>query len=141
VLGASKDSEVLLVEGQGSIFHQAYEPVTFGLLYGSAPDALLLCHRPNATHIDGFENTIPSLNELIAAHEKILSHVKPARVAAIALDTSALDERAAAAAIRDVEEETGLPGADPVRGGAAKLWSAIAQDLSRTPKATHLVSS
>lgn len=134
LLGASPDSEVLLVEGQGSIFHPAYAPVTFGLLYGSAPDALLLCHRPNMTHIDGFPNTIPSLTALIEAHENILMHVKAARVCAIALDTSALDEREALLAIEAVERETGLPAADPVRGGSTKLWSAIQAQLQRSGK-------
>lgn len=140
VTNASPNSEVLLVEGQGSIFHPAYAPVTFGLLYGSAPDALLLCHRPNMTHIDGFSNTIPPLTALVSAHENILAHVKPARVAAVALDTSALDEHSAARAIEDVERETGLPAADPVRGGAAKLWSAIAAELQRTGKALTALS-
>lgn len=134
VTGAPAESEVLLVEGQGSIFHPAYAPVTFGLLYGSAPDALLLCHRPNITHIDGFPHAIPSLTALISAHESILAHVKPARVAAVALDTSAMDESAAQRAIADVERETGLPAADPVRGGSGKLWSALAGELQRTGK-------
>ncbi len=135
LLGASPRSDVLLVEGQGSIFHPGYAPVTFGLLYGSAPDALVLCHRPNMTHIDGFKNAIPTLTALIAAHENILAHVKPARVAAISLDTSALDAAGAARAIEEVERETGLPAGDPVRGDAEKIWNAIAAALARTQKA------
>jgi|SRR5579884_1045992 len=134
VLNASARSEVLLVEGQGSIFHPAYAPVTFGLLYGSAPDALLLCHRPHMTHIDGFKNRIPSLSTLVAAHENILASVKPARVAAIALDTSALDASGVRHAIEEAQNETGLPAGDPVRGDAAKLWNAISDALARTPK-------
>ncbi|MFN2450418.1 MAG: DUF1611 domain-containing protein [Candidatus Baltobacteraceae bacterium] len=134
VLGVSAESDTILVEGQGSIFHPAYAPVTFGLLYGCAPDALLLCHRPNITHIDGFPHAIPALPELIAAHESLLAHVKPARVAAIALDTSALDDRAAAAAIEAVERETGLPTGDPVRGDGEKLWRALAAELRRAGK-------
>jgi uncharacterized NAD-dependent epimerase/dehydratase family protein len=141
LLNASARSEVLLVEGQGSIFHPAYAPVTFGLLYGSAPDALLLCHRPNMTHIDGFKNRIPTLPTLIAAHEGILSNVKPAKVAAIALDTSALDDDAAVRAVAEVERETGLPADDPVRNGARKLWNAISDALARTPKAGAVTAS
>ena len=135
LLNASRLSDVLLVEGQGSIFHPAYAPVTFGLLYGSAPDALLLCHRPNMTHIDGFKNAIPDVKTLINAHEMILASVKPARVAAIALDTSALDTVSAARAIKQIEDQTGLPADDPVRSGGRKLWGAIADELARTPKA------
>ena len=135
VLNASPKSDVLLVEGQGSIFHPAYAPVTFGLLYGSAPDALVLCHRPNMTHIDGFSNGIPSLADLVTAHQNILAHVKPARVAAIVLDTSALDQRAAANAIEQAERETGLPADDPVRNGGRKIWNAIQAAVEKTPKA------
>ncbi len=134
VLGAAPDSEVLLVEGQGSIFHPAYAPVTFGLLFGSAPDALVLCHRPNTVCIDGFENEIPSLPDLVQAHEAMLRHVKFARVAAIVLDTSALDAPDAAKAISDAERDTGLPADDPVRNGGAKIWGALLAALSRTDK-------
>jgi uncharacterized NAD-dependent epimerase/dehydratase family protein len=139
VLNASPRSEVLLVEGQASIFHPAYAGVTFGLLYGCAPDALLLCHRPYMTHIDGFTNAIPSLPTLIAAHENMLASVKPARVAAVALDTSALDASEAAKAIQDVQDETGLPADDPVRNGGGKLWNALAAHLERTAKAALAV--
>jgi uncharacterized NAD-dependent epimerase/dehydratase family protein len=135
VINASPNSDVLLVEGQGSIFHPAYAPVTFGLLYGSAPDTLLLCHRPNITQIDGFSTVIPKLPALIAAHEGILANMKPARVGAIALDTSALDAAAAARAIEEVERETGLCADDPVRNGGGKLWRALSEALDRTPKA------
>ncbi len=134
VLGASPDSDVLLVEGQGSIFHPAYAPVTFGLLYGCAPDALVLCHRPGTDVIDGFQNEIPSLSVLVQAHELMLAHVKPARVAAIVLDTSALNDEAAAKAISDAEKNTGLPADDPVRSGGLKIWTAIASALEHTAK-------
>ena len=45
-------------------------------------------------------------------------------MAAIALNTRALDEDAARAAIEDAERDTGLPADDPVRFGAAKLVDA-----------------
>jgi len=134
VLNASPRSDVLLVEGQGSIFHPAYAPVTFGLLYGSAPDALILCHRPNATTIDGFNNAIPPLRELVEAHEKLLEHVKPARVVAIVLDTSALDAASAQRAIDAASAETGLPADDPVRNGGERLWNAIERALAGIAK-------
>jgi uncharacterized NAD-dependent epimerase/dehydratase family protein len=129
VLGASPSAEVLLVEGQGSIFHPAYAPVTFGLLYGSAPDALLLCHRANKTSIDGFDVELPDLRHLIRTHEELLRVVKPAPVVAIALDTSALNPRAAEEAIARARAETGLPVDDPVRNGGTSLWHAIRESL------------
>lgn len=137
VLAASPDAEVVLVEGQGGILHPAYAPVTFGLLYGCAPDALVLCHRAGKTHIEGFDVELPSLPELIRAHEALLEKIKPARVVAVALDTSALDSEEARRTIAQASNETGLPVDDPVRSGGSALWRAIEQALRTTPKATR----
>jgi len=142
VLDAAKTADVVFVEGQGSIFHPAYAPVTFGLLYGSAPDALVLCHRVGKTHIAGFDNVaLPDLAQLIRDHEALLDRVKPAKVIAIALDTSALSDADARAAIAQTAKETGLPVDDPVRNGGLGLWRAIENGVRTTPKALALAAS
>jgi uncharacterized NAD-dependent epimerase/dehydratase family protein len=53
-------------------------------------------------------------------------------VAAIALNTVRLDESAAAKAVQQAEEETGLLVADPVRFGPGRLLEAV---LARVPSA------
>jgi uncharacterized NAD-dependent epimerase/dehydratase family protein len=130
VMDADAEAGVLLVEGQGSIFHPAYAPVTFGLLYGSAPDALLLCHRVGLERVMGYEQRLPSLATLVEMHERILSFVKPARVIAVVLDTSACSSEDAAQAIARAQEDTGLPVDDPVRNGGGQLWRAITEAFS-----------
>ncbi|HEY5340303.1 MAG TPA: DUF1611 domain-containing protein [Candidatus Aquilonibacter sp.] len=135
VLEASSEADVVLVEGQGGIFHPAYAPVTFGLLYGSAPDAMVLCHRANKTHIDGWDVELPELADLVAIHEELVGRIKPARVVAIALDTSALNETSARRAIERVAEQTRLFVDDPVRSGGAAIWRTIEQALHGTTKA------
>ncbi len=130
VLDGAERGDLLFVEGQGALFHPAYSGVTLGLLHGSAPDLLVLVHKPNATHNRNYpELPIPPLNELIAAYENVAAPVRPTRVAALALNTSDLDEDAARAAIADAERETGLPADDVVRFGADRVLQAVLDAL------------
>ena len=127
--------DLLFVEGQGAIFHPAYSGVTLGLLHGSAPDLLVLVHKAGATHNRNYPDlAIPPLNELIATYERVAAPVRPARVTAIALNTSDLDEDAARAAITDAERETGLVSDDVVRFGPERVLDAVLQALDTTAK-------
>ena len=127
--------DLLFVEGQGAIFHPAYSGVTLGLLHGSAPDLLVLVHKAGATHNRNYPDlAIPPLNELIAAYERVAAPVRPARVSAIALNTSDVDEDAARAAIADAERETGLVSDDVVRFGPERVLDAVLQALDTTAK-------
>lgn len=131
----SERGDLLFVEGQGALFHPAYSGVTLGLLHGSAPDLLVLVHKPNATHNRNYPSLpIPPLNELIAAYEAVTAHVRPARVAALALNTSDLGEDEARAAIAEAERETGLPADDVVRFGADRVLDAVLAALDSQAK-------
>ena len=126
VEGATR-GDLLFVEGQGSLVHPAYAGVTLGLLHGSAPHALVLCHLAGATEIDGYPgHPLPPLRDLVEFYERASLPLRRARVAAIALNTRHLaeDEAARDAAAR-AEAETGLPADDPVRFGAGKLLDAV----------------
>jgi len=55
-----------VIEGQGSLFHPAYAGVTLGLLHGSQPDAIVLCHDPSRRTIDEYPDfPIPDLQAAI----------------------------------------------------------------------------
>jgi len=125
VISVDPGTDITLVEGQGSILHPAYAPVTLGLLYGCAPDFFVLCHDAARNRIEEFDVPIPDLKTLAAMHESWVAPIKPARCVAVALNTHRLDEGAARAAIADAERVTGLPADDVVRFGADKLWHAI----------------
>jgi D-glutamate N-acetyltransferase len=135
VLDGAERGDLLFVEGQGALFHPAYSGVTLGLLHGSAPDLLVLVHKPNATHNRNYPDLpIPPLNELIAAYESAAAPVRPARVGAIALNTSDLDEDSARAAIAEAERETGLVADDVVRFGAQRVLQAVLAALDTKAK-------
>lgn len=129
---ARREPDAIIVEGQGSINHPAYAPVTLSLMYGSAPDVLLLVVDPSRPTIANFPAPRMSYRELITMHEALLDLVKPARVSAIALNTRAFDDAGARAEIERAREETALPVDDVVRYGADALWSAFAPSLVKT---------
>jgi uncharacterized NAD-dependent epimerase/dehydratase family protein len=128
VEGRERGGELLWVEGQGALLHPVYSGVTLGLIHGAAPHLYVLCHEPGRTYIEGAgggPHPIPSLPELVELHERISLPARPARVAAIALNTRVLSESDARRAIAEAEGETGLPADDPVRFGAKRLVDAV----------------
>lgn len=133
LFAAHEGAGLIVVEGQGAINHPAYAPVTLALMYGSAPDALVLVCAPRKTHIEQFETPALGYRELIRIHEALLATVKPAKVVGIALNTRGLDEEAARAEIARAEAETQLPADDVVRFGPRHLYEAIAPALVRLP--------
>jgi uncharacterized NAD-dependent epimerase/dehydratase family protein len=130
--GSDGSRSLLVVEGQGAINHPAYAPVTLSLLYGSAPDALVLVHIPSRSSIEGYDIPLLGYRELIRTYEALCAGVKPAKVVAIALNTRELTEVAARAAIADATAQTGLPCDDVVRFGPFALYDAIAPQFTKT---------
>jgi D-glutamate N-acetyltransferase len=126
VLESAKDADIVLVEGQGSVIHPGYSGVTLGLIHGSLPHAMVMCHQPSRTHVNNNPWVkLPPLRDLIELHEALVRHLRPAPVIAVSLNTYDLSERKAKAAIKTIERETGLPTTDPVRFDPAPVVEAI----------------
>ena len=138
---ARRNPDVILVEGQGGINHPAYAPVTLALMYGAAPDALVLVVDPKRTRIEVFETPTLGYRELIRTYEGLCAIVKPADVVGIALNTHGLADEAARAEIARARAETALPADDVVRFGPHALWSAIGPKLlKRTPLSAEVLA-
>ena len=134
VEGHERGGELLVVEGQGSLLHPQYSGVTLGLLHGSAPHQLVLCHKAGDRYVNEDERfPIPPLRELAELHERMSLLARPAPVVGIALNTRGLGEDDARRAVDEAREETGLPATDPVRFGAAPLVDALVpqEELTR----------
>jgi uncharacterized NAD-dependent epimerase/dehydratase family protein len=132
VCDAAEAADWVIVEGQGSLTHPGFSGVTLGLIHGSTPDVLILCHDASRTEVKGFPGLpLKPLRELIALYETAAAWSRPAGaripVVGVALNTSALDDAAAKRAIDAAAAETGLPVADPVRdpSGADRLARAV----------------
>lgn len=109
-----------VVEGQGSLFHPAYAAVSLGLLHGSQPDVIVVCHEPGRTHILGVQDyPLPSLEETIDLNLRLGRRTNPAiRCGGVSLNTSKLSEAEARELFASESKRLGIPVADPIRGGA-----------------------
>jgi len=126
VEAAERGGELLLVEGQGAITHPAYSGVTLGLLHGSAPHALVLCHRAGDVEVEGYPgHPLLPLAELVDLYQRVGLPARRPVVACVALNTAHLDEARARAAIADAATETGLAADDPIRFGPGRLLDAV----------------
>jgi uncharacterized NAD-dependent epimerase/dehydratase family protein len=80
--------------------------------------------------VEGYpDHPLPSLPDLVELYERSSLPVRPASVAAIALNTAELPEEDARRAINESHAETGLTADDPVRFGAGPLLDAVLERL------------
>ena len=110
-----------VIEGQGSLFHPSYAAVSLGLLHGSQPDVIVVCHQPGRTHIVGLEDfALPEIAETIALNLALGRRTNPAiRCGGISLNTAHLADADRQRVLDEASAATGLPAADPMRPGAA----------------------
>jgi uncharacterized NAD-dependent epimerase/dehydratase family protein len=109
-----------VIEGQGSMFHPAYAAVSLGLLHGSQPDVLIVCHEVGREHVLGYPDfPVRGIEETIQMNIQLGRLTNPAiRCAGVSLNTSRLEADAARELLRSESQRLGLPVADPMRGGA-----------------------
>jgi len=117
-----------VIEGQGSLFHPAYAAVSLGLLHGSQPDAIVLCHAAGRETIDGYPDfPLPDLAECIEVNLRLARRVNPAvRCASISINTSALPAGERDSHLRAIADRFGLPCFDPVATGTGALVAHVA---------------
>jgi uncharacterized NAD-dependent epimerase/dehydratase family protein len=108
-----------VIEGQGSLMHPAYAGVSLGLLHGSQPDVIVVCHEPGRSQVLGAPGyALPSIDETIEINLLLGRRTNPAiRCGGIAYNSSAMDEAQALEMMARDSERFGLPVADPIRGG------------------------
>jgi len=108
-----------LIEGQGSVFHPSYACVSLGLLHGSQPDVIVMCHQVGRNQMVGTEYPTPSIPEAIELTLALARRTNPAvRCAGVSLNTSQLGEPQARAALAEQSKALDMPVADPLRPGA-----------------------
>jgi uncharacterized NAD-dependent epimerase/dehydratase family protein len=116
-----------VIEGQGSLFHPAYAGVTLGLLHGSQPDAIVLCHDPSRRTIDEYPQfPIPDLRVAIDDYLRAGRLTNRAiRCVGLSINSSHLSAADSAAYFQRLSGELALPVCDPVRTGVDVLADAL----------------
>jgi uncharacterized NAD-dependent epimerase/dehydratase family protein len=112
-----------VIEGQGSLFHPAYAGVSLGLLHGSQPDAIVVCHeagREEAASYPGY--ALPTLKDCIDLHVQMGRRTNPAiRCVGISINTMRLPADRRRAYLEDCARQTGLPCVDPLVEGPKSI--------------------
>jgi uncharacterized NAD-dependent epimerase/dehydratase family protein len=113
-----------VIEGQGSLLNPSYSGVSLGLLHGSQPDAIILCHDAERLAIDesGGDYPIPQLDEVIDDALRLARRTRPACFCAgVSVNTSNMNDFDRDNYLSKLQSELGLPCVDPVAIGMSPI--------------------
>lgn len=121
-----------VIEGQGSIFHPSFAAVSLGLLHGSQPDVVVVCHQPGRTSLNGLATyPVPSLEETIDITLRLGRLTNGAiRCGGISLNTAHLASADAELLMESTSRSLGLPVADPMKPG--RLFKQLVESCVRS---------
>lgn len=126
---ANDDDHWDVIEGQGSLFHPGYAGVSLGLLHGSQPDAIVVCHEANRDEIaewPGFPT--PSIPECIERNVLEGRLTNPEiQCIGVAVNTSVLPAAERSPYLAALSAETGLPCVDPIADGCDAIVDYLRQ--------------
>ena len=121
VMEAAEGNDWVVVEGQGSLNHIGASGIALAILHGALPHVLVFCHRLGLERTKVWNTPLIPIPELIRMNEELTIFERPAKVAAISVnsvDFSDLDYRRE---VDKLESQTGLPVIDPCREDPGRL--------------------
>lgn len=112
-----------VIEGQGSLFHPGYSGVSLGLLHGSQPDAIVVCHDATRTAMSGWPDfALPGVSECLALNVTLGRRTNPDILCAgVCVNTSELSSEQREKYLQELSAEVELPCVDPVIDGCAPI--------------------
>ncbi len=123
---ANQHHEVMVIEGQGSLFHPRYSCVTLGLLHGSIPDGLILCYEMGRKAVFGMEQIpLAPLEKVREYYETTANLMHPCRAIGIGVNGSKFQDDEVASECERVSQRLGLPACDVMRQGPDALVKAV----------------
>ncbi len=112
-----------VIEGQGSLFHPSYAGVSLGLLHGSQPDAIVVCHDPSRETIAGCDSFgVPTVKDCIAENLRCARLTNPNVVCVgVSVNTSQLAPNSRTKYLQELSAELDLPCVDPLVDGCSDI--------------------
>lgn len=112
-----------VIEGQGSLSHPGYAAVSLGLLHGSQPDAVVVCHEPSRTRIKGYPGySVASVEECLDLTIRNGRLTNPnIRCVGMALITQGMSDDEARHIINQTSDRFAVPCVDPLRDGVGAI--------------------
>lgn len=118
--------DILVVEGQGSLFHPSFSSVTLGLLHGSLPDGMILCYEAGRTTARGVDHVaVPSVEKTKHIYELMASVMHPGRVIGVAVNGRHLSDSELSRECHRVHDRLQVPVCDVMRSGSGQLVDAV----------------
>ena len=118
------DTDLVVVEGQGSITNYAYSGVTLGLLHGCMPDYLILTHDISREK-DVMNHDLPELGSFMKLHIDLMTPFKNTTFLGINLLTYNKNQEEAREQVNYFQTNYDLPTTDLIRFGNRDLIGAI----------------
>lgn len=108
-----------IIEGQGSLFNPSFAGVSLGLLHGSQPDAIIVCHDATRKMIESCPHLpVPDIRQCIELNIQCGKITNPTiQCIGISVNTSGLPQSQRDAYKQQITSETGLICIDSVIDG------------------------
>jgi uncharacterized NAD-dependent epimerase/dehydratase family protein len=130
---ANEGYDYVVIEGQGALTNCGNSPIALGLLHGTMPDAMILCHQPSRV-TDGYGMPLPKIEDVIQLHERMIGVFKQADVVALGLNSMDLNKEDYRLTMSKLQQQTGLLAVDTLREPAAKLVDTLLDYFSKYDK-------
>ncbi|WP_438862437.1 DUF1611 domain-containing protein [Neptunicella sp.] len=116
-----------IIEGQGSLFNPSYSGVSLGLLHGSQPDAIVVCHDASREFVSSCPDyRLPSVKDCIELNLSCARITNPEVVCiGVCVNTSKLSEEMRQDYLQQLSAQLQLPCVDPIRDGCNALVDEI----------------
>jgi uncharacterized NAD-dependent epimerase/dehydratase family protein len=128
-----------VIEGQGSLFHPAYAAVSLGLLHGSQPDAIVMCHEARRYTHSGFPDfPLSEIPECIETNLQLGARTNPhIRCVGVCVNTQPLAADERRQWLHDLARSTGLPCVDPLVEGPGAIVDELLRSRAPARKAAR----